>query len=213
MVRLYFRFRLNPENFPVYVNSAIYQIGRISAYLLIGLFFGLLTEGIAFAGFQQALNLVLIIAVLLFIVLGINPDSTLAQWKIYQKVKHALAGAIKTALEKGGLSSYGAIGFLNGLLPCGLVYLAVAGALGAGSLKSSALFMLFFGLGTTPMMMAASMTGPWLRKKMGWSIQKIIPVSGLILVLALLWRTYAVTVPRGLEFFEQMDRHIMCHPF
>ena len=49
-----------------------------------------------------------------------------------------------------GMWSRAALGVLNGLLPCGLLYAAFAGAAQTGSGVDGALFMMVFGLGTLP---------------------------------------------------------------
>mgnify|MGYP000630959639 CR=1 FL=1 len=48
------------------------------------------------------------------------------------------------------------IGLLNGLLPCGLVYAGLAGAIATGQGWMGALYMICFGLGTLPIMVLAS---------------------------------------------------------
>lgn len=72
-------------------------------------------------------------------------------------------GKVKLSLGKLFTQrSYGSlflIGLLNGLLPCGLVYMAIAAAIATGSAPGGSLFMFLFGLGTLPMMLAISLIG------------------------------------------------------
>src|SRR5690606_41904387 len=44
----------------------------------------------------------------------------------------------------------------NGVLPCGMVYMALASAMNADGVGNSLMFMLLFGLGTLPLMLLFS---------------------------------------------------------
>lgn len=68
---------------------------------------------------------------------------------------------------------------LNGLLPCGMVYAALSGAFVLGSLKEGALYMLFFGIGTLPVMMSFGFIGKWIPS--GLKSQKVFIYAYLIL--------------------------------
>jgi hypothetical protein len=56
-------------------------------------------------------------------------------------------------LRRGGLLAVLAMGMMNGILPCSLVYFGVAGSFLAGTATDGALYMAFFGLGTVPAML------------------------------------------------------------
>ena len=79
------------------------------------------------------------------------------------------------------------IGLLNGLLPCGLVYMAIAGALATGNILYSSLFMACFGLGTLPAMMTMSFAGSFvslgMRNKIKKSVPYIVGFMGILLIL------------------------------
>jgi sulfite exporter TauE/SafE len=53
------------------------------------------------------------------------------------------------------------LGAVNGLLPCGLVYAALAIALTNGGPFDAAVFMASFGIGTTPAVFGAWLLGGW----------------------------------------------------
>lgn len=77
--------------------------------------------------------------------------------------------------QKANQSLY-AIGILNGLLPCGLVYMAVAGAVTTPTILSSAGYMALFGLGTAPMMMATAVFGNFAGIKIRNQVRRFVPV-------------------------------------
>jgi uncharacterized protein len=82
------------------------------------------------------------------------------------------------------------MGMLNALLPCGLVYVALAMALGMGTPFASFLLMLSFGLGTTPALLGCSCFAGWVNSR---SFIRGLPIksmavglcSGLLIVRGL----------------------------
>lgn len=87
------------------------------------------------------------------------------------------------------------IGLLNGLLPCGLVYVACAGAIVGGTIVSGVEYMIAFGLGTLPMMLGISLLGTKLQFAMRLKVQRLIPVSMAIVGVLLLLRGMALGIP------------------
>lgn len=87
------------------------------------------------------------------------------------------------------------IGLLNGLLPCGLVYMAIAGAIGMGTISGGTFYMLLFGLGTIPMMLAISLAGNILSLSVRNKINKLIPVLVVIVGLLFILRGLSLGIP------------------
>lgn len=147
------------ERWQALVQLLVYQAGRIGTYSLLGVLFGLLGKGIAVAGFQQALS---IIAGVLMLVAGafavqweratlaVPGMRHLTQW-VQQRI-----GQYLRLHPKG--ASFG-VGVLNGLLPCGLVYAAIAGALSTTEGWTGGAYMALFGLGTLPLLATLVLTG------------------------------------------------------
>jgi uncharacterized protein len=77
-----------------------------------------------------------------------------------------------------------ALGALNGLLPCGMVYTAVAASLALGGTSRAALFMLGFGLGTVPMLTAALAAIPRLSSRL--SARRSLVARLVVVALGLL---------------------------
>lgn len=163
-----------------------YQFGRIVTYSIIGLLFGLIGRGFSLAGIQQPLSIAIgaiMIAVILLPRL-FNTHKTpgfLAQ--AIQKLKLYLGQFI----VKKGLPALFVTGLLNGLLPCGLVYMALLGAIGIGSPLNSAMFMAFFGLGTFPMMFAVALSGNFIsirwRNLFNRAIPYFVVLLGIVFIL------------------------------
>ena len=173
------------------VGRLLYNLGRIMTYVLMGAFFGLLGQGFALAGLQRWVSLVL--GVLILIGLFVSPRfaNTVPVARFVSWLKSALG----QLLQRRALTSLFGIGLLNGLLPCGLVYVACAGATATGSLMCGVEYMIAFGLGTVPMMLAISLVGTKLQFVLRLRLQRLIPVSLAIVGALLLLRGMALDIP------------------
>ena len=84
-------------------------------------------------------------------------------------------------------SSFYLIGFLNGLLPCGMVYLALTSALATQSVVQGAVIMAFFGLGTMPALIMVAIGGQYMGRTIRSRLQALVPVfifsMGILLIL------------------------------
>lgn len=69
-----------------------------------------------------------------------------------------------------------AISFLNGFLPCGLVYMAIFGALATSNAFKGSLYLFLFGLGTISLMTTVVYLGHFTKDNFRRNIQKAIPV-------------------------------------
>ncbi|HSH64332.1 MAG TPA: sulfite exporter TauE/SafE family protein, partial [Bacteroidia bacterium] len=87
------------------------------------------------------------------------------------------------------------IGLLNGLLPCGLVYVAVAGALNTNGVLSGIAFMVVFGLGTIPVMMSVTLLGNVIGQKLRKQMNHIIPVFIVMLGIIFILRGLSLGIP------------------
>lgn len=172
-----------------------YHFGRILAYSLIGLFFGLVGKSLYIFGLQQQLSIA--IGVLMIVVVLI-PTKTFNKYnfskpiyKLISKVKSSLGQALK----KKTADTFLTIGFLNGFLPCGLVYMAVFASLAMDSALKGSLYMALFGLGTIPLMTSAIYLGKFLNTRVKQRIQKAIPVFVVIIGLLFILRGMGLGIP------------------
>ena len=172
-----------------------YHFGRLLAYSIIGLFFGLVGKSLYIFGFQQQLSIaigVLMIIVVLIPVQTFNRyNFSKPVYNIISKVKSSLGKALK----KKTADTFLTIGFLNGFLPCGLVYMAVFASLAMQSTTQGSLYMILFGLGTIPLMTTAIYIGKFLNIKAKQRIQKAIPVFVIIIGLLFIIRGLGLDIP------------------
>ncbi len=111
----------------------------------------------------------------------------------------SLVGKLKSTIGKMfSIRSYPSlffIGMLNGLLPCGLVYMAIAGAIGTGSVGMGTLYMILFGLGTIPMLLGISLAGNLLSLAVRKRINKLIPVLVVVVGIFFILRGLSLGIP------------------
>jgi len=156
-------------------SSLLYNIGRTITYGIIGLIFGLVGKGLQLGGLQQwvsiGLGIIMILSVF-FPVLFRRVNIESATYKMVSGMKSVLGKMFSVRTYK----SLFIIGLLNGFLPCGLVYIAAAGAIVTGEITDSIFYMMIFGLGTIPIMLALSVLGNVVSVRFRNRIRKIIPV-------------------------------------
>ena len=110
---------------------------------------------------------------------------------IISKLKQSLGKELK----KKNPDTYFTVGFLNGLLPCGLVYMAVLGAVATGTALQGSLYMMLFGLGTIPLMTTAIWVGNFLSTNVRKRIRKTIPVFLAIIAILFILRWIGLGIP------------------
>ncbi|WP_460023957.1 sulfite exporter TauE/SafE family protein [Marinifilum fragile] len=175
--------------------GVLYNLGRAITYAIMGAVFGLLGRGLVMSGFQQWVSIIMgAIMILSVITPSIYKNRFNADKGVFSFV-----GKLKMSLGKlFAQRSYGSllmIGLLNGLLPCGLVYFAIAGAIATGSSVSGSLFMFIFGLGTLPMLLAISLIGNMITLELRKKITKLIPYAIVFIGVLFILRGLSLGIP------------------
>lgn len=168
-----------------------YQLGRVATYCLLGLMAGLIGRSIFLAGFQRWLSLALGLAVLT----GFLTSKRVAISSPVVRVVAKLKLTMSAQLKQRSFRSLALLGMLNGLLPCGLVYVAVAGAVSRGTIRDGMIYMTIFGLGTLPMMFAVSLSGRLFPSGLRLKLSRAIPFGVCLLALLLILRGMALGIP------------------
>lgn len=173
----------------------LYHFGRVFAYSILGLVFGLVGTSLNLFGLQQQLSIFIGLMMLLVIFI---PQKTFNKYnfskpvfKLISKVKSALGKELKKKTPDTFLT----IGFLNGFLPCGLVYMAIFGAIASGNALHGSLYMALFGMGTIPLMTSAIYLGNFLNVQVRQRIRKAIPVFIVIIACLFIVRGLGLGIP------------------
>jgi len=194
----------------------LYNIGRTTTYLILGAAFGVIGQGISTLGFQKWLS---IITGILMILTGLFPS--LFRFDVGASAKsipglNYIKRSLRTLFSTKSYGSLYTIGFLNGFLPCGPLYSAIIISLATGSLMSSLTFMLMFGLGTIPMLLAISLAGNFLghglRKKLSNLLPALIIFMGVLFVLRGLNLGIPFLSPSEDRLKEKIEQTKNAHP-
>ncbi len=173
----------------------IYNLGRILTYAFLGILVGFIGQTINVGAYQQTLS---IICGALLIAFAIFPK-ILKQLPLAGSLSNKLTGHLKKLWGKffgqSSNSSLFVIGLLNGFLPCGLVYVALTGASLTGEPSAAALFMLLFGLGTVPIMLATSILGRLAGVGLKRRMSMVLPVMTVLLGVLLILRGLSLGIP------------------
>ena len=176
----------------VVADKFTYNAGRVITYSFLGLLIGLLGRQLWLAGLQQGVS---VLSGALIITAGLSRlfKVKFTQSRFMPKVLAPVNRLINYALKhKAG---HLAVGMLNGFLPCGFVYLALVGAVNTASPAASAQYMFWFGVGTFPLMLLATVSsgfiGPVLRRR----INKGMPYLMVCLGFWFLLRGMGLDIP------------------
>lgn len=190
-----------------------YHLGRLTAYGTIGFIFGMVGKGFFMAGIQQKLSIVLGVIMIIAIVI---PEKEFVKYNFSKPVFRVIT-AIKTKLgsqfKNKSYQSLFTIGLLNGFLPCGMVYVALFGAIAMQSASFGVLYMVLFGLGTIPLMSSVVYIHSFLTLSVRNKIQKVIPYVGILIGLLFILRGLGLGIPyvspSNMSLFVQANAN--CH--
>ena len=172
----------------------LYHFGRITGYAILGFLFGILGYGLNLAGLQQSLSLAAGAFMLLFIwaprLTGLAKADNLVL-RAQSKVTRYMAVRLKSHRAQALLG----LGLFNGFLPCGFVYLALAGALLTYGPWSGAGFMAAFGLGTAPALIALALAGHRFGTSFRSRFRRLAPLLATAVAVLFILRGLGLGIP------------------
>ncbi len=178
-----------------FTGALLYNSGRVITYSLFGLLAGLLGKSVALFGFQQGLSITAGALILLLVLLPKLFPARFGNMAVGIRLFERIRQTFGQLFFKKNQSTLFAIGFLNGLLPCGLVYLAIAGATATGDILNAVLFMAAFGLGTLPVMWSIAFWGNFIGVKIRSRIRAAYPYMMTLMACLLIIRGLGLGVP------------------
>lgn len=169
------------------LGSLTYNIGRTITYGILGALFGFLGQGIEMAGLQRLATILIGIIMIISVLFPVIFREKIKIDQVFTGYASRLIGQFRKLFTRSSIPSLFLIGLLNGLLPCGLVYVAIAGALSTGGVLSGIFYMILFGLGTIPVMftipLAGNIIGSSVRKKFKGVVSTFIVLLGILFIL------------------------------
>jgi sulfite exporter TauE/SafE len=176
------------------VGILLYHTGRIAIYACLGVLFGFVGRQFFLGGGQQVFSIILGTTILLILV-----QSQLRKRKVsipfFDKFQGHLQQFIGNYIRKKQLYAMFVLGMANGLLPCGMVYLAITGALAAGTIIGGLGFMTAFGMGTVPALLILSFFGSVIGLEARNTMKKAIPYFVAIMGVLLILRGLNLNIP------------------
>lgn len=188
-----------------------YNLGRACSYTILGLIFGLIGNSFSLFGLQQTLS---IVAGIVLLLLSFTHFFSNTNVKIIQQYKHVVQKLLFQKLQhQSSATSFVTIGFLNGLLPCGLVYIAITTALAMGNVFYSMLVMFSFGVGTFPLMLSLMLFGNNIPVGLRLKLKKITPIFVSIIACLLIIRGLNLNIPFVSPYMqgEAKINSVSCH--
>jgi len=174
-----------------FASRLVYNLGRTLTYGALGLIFGIIGKSLLLAGFQQWLSITAGIAMLAFLIFG-HKRAFAAGGKTSSWIKRIFG----RFLQRRSYTAIFTLGAANGLLPCGLVYMAGTASAAIGDILQSALYMIVFGLGTLPMMLGLTLfSRPLVALLQRFRLKPLVPIAVSVVALSLILRGLALGIP------------------
>jgi len=167
------------------LNRVLYNLGRTVTYVTMGVAVGFFGKIIQWGGVQGKISIAL--GLLIFVILFIP---TIQRFflppvsHLVLKLKNAFASNLQSKRPFSSVIT----GMLNGFLPCGLVYAALAIALIQNTPWESAAVMALFGLGTMPMLLVAAYSWQAVKSAIPFSSAKLQTAMLVIVAVVMIWR-------------------------
>lgn len=186
-----------PERLRFVASRLVYNLGRTITYAALGALVGGLGGLFAgLAGVQKTLSIVAGLAILLYVPLRHRLRLPITGLAPIAWIRNTLGRSLAPGPSgRRPLPAFLGIGMINGMLPCGLVWVALAGSVAAGNVAQGALFMALFGLGTIPLMLGTSLVGGSLIQRHRATVARVLPVLLVLLGCWFLFRGLGVPLP------------------
>ena len=182
----------------------LYNFGRVLTYGFMGLLFGAIGKGFSMAGLQQAVSIILGVCTIAIVIMPARTAGKLDAISQHIPYLPVVKRNITLLFKQKTFSSLALIGLLNGLLPCGFVYMALAGAIATASSLSGAGFMMLFGIGTIPAMLLVAFSSHLFPIEVRSRIRKMVPVFMFMIGAILIVRGMNLGLP---YMSPQFDDH------
>lgn len=170
----------------------VYQLGRIISYSLLGLLIGLIGKQLWLLGLQRGVTIasgVLILAAASSRLFKLSFINSQRGNRFFLAINRMVVYAVN---HRWG---HIFIGMLNGLLPCGFVYLALAGAINTSSAGNAMQYMFWFGLGTLPLMFLATVGSGFINLNVRRKLNMVVPYFMILLGSWFILRGLSLDIP------------------
>jgi uncharacterized protein len=186
----------------IVLGRLLYNLGRIVTYSIMGALFGLFGGRLILFGLQQYLSIIIGSVILIYVLIPRKLKARISGSIFYVKIISFIKSNFSRLISKRTNRSLFTIGLLNGILPCGFVYVGIAAAVATGNWINGSAYMALFGLGTLPIMFATSILGKIITFDLRKKINRMIPVFATLLALLFILRGLNLGIPYVSPKFE-----------
>lgn len=193
--------------------GVLYNLGRVLTYTWLGLVLGLAGDFLITPAVQSSVSITFGTAILLYLLLPKSMKQAVATSSPAKGFFLHLRRQLGKLLSAQTNSSFFGVGMLNGLLPCGMIYLALTSSFLAGNSWKGGLFMAAFGAGTFPAMLAAVYFGSLLNQQVRLHLRKAVPVFLACMAALLVLRGLNLGIPYLSPLLPQETAPVetLCH--
>ncbi len=179
----------------ILLESLVYNFGRVITYSVMGLLLGFVGTPLRLAGIQEYVAVATGILMLLFLIIPRKYYQGRGNIKFVNSFVMSFKRKFNEFFNSKSMFSLLIFGFLNGLLPCGLVYIALAGSFASTDLLTSTLYMSAFGIGTVPMLALLYFTKNMLTLNLRKKLTKLIPYGVALVAILMILRGLSLGIP------------------
>ena len=188
--------------------SLLHQLGRVTTYTILGLTAGSLGRTFILVGWQQPLTIILGALVIASVLL----PKLNRLWTPAQTGLGKVSLRFSRILRQRSLAPHFGLGMAHGLLPCGLVYVALAAAATTGHPLLGAGFMALFGLGTVPVLILTSTLTQELSLNRLLRNRFLVPALACLTGSLLILRGLGLGIPLISPEFSPRGHSACCQP-
>lgn len=178
-----------------HLQITLYHLGRIISYSILGVIFGILGRGLFLSGLQQYLSIIIGVLMIVLVIFPKITHSISLRITPLSRLLNTLKKQLGLYLKKESYYAIFTIGFFNGFLPCGMVYMALVGAIAMKSVTTSMLYMILYGLGTVPLLSVLLYVKDAFSNNFRNKLQQAIPVFVVVLGVLFIFRGLGLGIP------------------
>jgi sulfite exporter TauE/SafE len=169
-----------------YISMLLYHVGKISSYAILGLIVGFFGKQVFVINAQERLSIIIGMLMVVYVV-WVYLVKLNTKFNPLQFIQLPVLKALSKLFKNKHVLVFILLGFLNGLLPCGMVYLALGSAMSTANPMNASMFMAFFGLGTMPALLMVALGSQFVGFTWRRKLQTVLPLfifgMGVILIL------------------------------
>ena len=199
------------STFQKFLALTLYHTGKMVSYGILGLVFGLFGSQFPVFGFQRNISIVIGVTMLLYVLYVFVLKTKHFQLGIFNIYYNQIVKLLSRLFKSKSGISFLFIGLLNGLLPCGMIYLALSSSMATQNIWHGGLLMVFFGLGTMPALLMVAIGGQYMGFSFRKKLQSLLPVFILGMGVLLILRGLNLGIPYLSPIAGIGTQVISCH--